>query len=292
MTTIDYKEHTWRSTSLLCDSTYQITNAKTYVFADSVPCLGSMRDEPIEVWKNEIKRFLENNDLKDLDRIDGWPTEFEWQIFTGFTTLSHLEEIQKLMKHLQCEPEQFNDRIIFMSMYNDIVCGEKGNTERCEYNSQTAANYARRFPRARSSFLGAGSEKKLCGTYSDKPDRAWDKTAEQMMMNFSESGHPIFRAFRAIERRELRSKEKDLKSIHFNGSEENIELLLRTIISANQVSVYGALADLCRELSKDSRASGKPDAPDFLETMEIPTEPSVANHRYRRKAVGKLGARL
>ena len=43
------------------------------------------------------------------------------------------------------------------------------------------------------------------------------------------------------------AKGKDKRSIHFNGSEENIELLLRTVISANQLSVYGAVADLCRE---------------------------------------------
>ena len=29
------------------------------------------------------------------------------------------------MTDLQCEPENFNDRIIFMSMYNDIARGEK-----------------------------------------------------------------------------------------------------------------------------------------------------------------------
>ena len=55
VTTIDHKEHTWRSTSLLCSRAYQITTAKTYVFADSVLCLGSMRDEPIEAWKNKNK---------------------------------------------------------------------------------------------------------------------------------------------------------------------------------------------------------------------------------------------
>ena len=51
---------------------------------------------------------------------------------------------------LQCEPEQFNDRIVLMSMYNDIVWGEKGNTEECVQNS--------RFPRGRWSLLGPGSE--------------------------------------------------------------------------------------------------------------------------------------
>ena len=52
-------------------------------------------------------------------------TEFEWKIFPGFTTLGFLEKMQDLMTELQCEPEQLNDRIIFMSMYNDIVWEKK-----------------------------------------------------------------------------------------------------------------------------------------------------------------------
>ena len=61
------------------------------------------------------------------------------------------------------------------------------------------------------------------GTFTDRPDGSWDQIAENMMMNFSESAHPIFRASNALERGELRSKEHDTKSIHFNGGYENIE---------------------------------------------------------------------
>ena len=61
-----------------------------------------------------------------------------------------------------------------------------------------------------------------------------------------------------------------MRSIHFNGCDENIELLLSTVISANQLSVYGAVADLCNESSESVGASGKPEAPDHVETMEIP----------------------
>ena len=75
-------------------------------------------------------------------------------------------------------------------------------------NSVTVANYARRLLLGRWSFWGPGSEKKWCGTYSDKPDGDWDKTAERMMLNFAESGHPILRASSALERGELRSKVK------------------------------------------------------------------------------------
>ena len=68
-----------------------------------------------------------------------------------------------------------------------------------------------------------------------------------MMLNFAESGHPIFRATIALERGELRSKEDGKKSVHINGSEETIKLSLRTIISVNQLSIYGAVADLFKE---------------------------------------------
>ena len=90
LTTIDYKEPTWRSTTLLCDTAIEITNTKTYVFADSVLCLGSMSDQPLEAWKNKIKWYLENRFLKDLNRM-----EFEWGIFPGFTMFGILEEIRK-----------------------------------------------------------------------------------------------------------------------------------------------------------------------------------------------------
>ena len=75
--------------------------------------------------------------------------------------------------------------------------------------------------------------------------------------------------------------------MHFNGGEENIELLLRTIIPANQLSVYGVIADLCKELSEDSESPVKPESSDNLETMEIPAAPP-----YQRTATEKPGARL
>ena len=68
------------------------------------------------------------------------------------------------------------------------------------------------------------------------------------------------------------------ESRHFNGSNENIDLLLRTVISANQLSVYGAIADSCAEVPKRIRAPEKPAAPKHLEKVEIPTVLSKAEN--------------
>ena len=72
------------------------------------------------------------------------------------------------------------------------------------------------------------------------------------------------------------AKEGGKKSIHFNGSHENIELLLRTVISS--ISSVSTVADLFNELPKYLRAPSIPAAPDHLEKMEIPTNPSIAEH--------------
>ena len=52
--TINFKVFSWMSTSLLCSEAYQITNAKTYIFSDSVLCVGKMGDDPIATWKSRI----------------------------------------------------------------------------------------------------------------------------------------------------------------------------------------------------------------------------------------------
>ena len=170
---INNKEHTWSATSSLCDS--QISNVKTFVFADSVFCLGGFQENPNEAWKEIIKWYFENNQLKYLNRIDGESVEFEWKIFPRLTTFGFLEQIQEFMKEQNCDPEQFKGRIIFMSMFNDIAWRQKGNEEQCGSDAHEVANYARRFLRGHWSFLGPGSEKKWYGTYSDKPDGVWDK---------------------------------------------------------------------------------------------------------------------
>ena len=59
-------------------------------------------------------------------------------------------------------------------------------------------------------------------------------------------------------------------------------------MSANQLSINGAIADLCNEVPKDLRAAGKPAALDHLENMEIPTDLSNAENSNQSTAAGKL----
>ena len=69
------------------------------------------------------------------------------------------------------------------------------------------------------------------------------------MIKFRESGHPVFRATSPLSRGTLKSKGGGQLSIHFCADGATIETGFRTNISVNQLSIYGAVSDLCDEHS-------------------------------------------
>ena len=81
----------------------------------------------------------------------------------------------------------------------------------------------------------------------DSPQGIWDNLAEKMLIEFAESGCPIFRATTPLSRGQLKSKGSGKLSIHFAAVQETIETIFRTIVSANQLSLYGAVAEMCEE---------------------------------------------
>ena len=109
-----------------------------------------------------------------------------------------------------------------------------------------------------------------------------------MLQNFAGSGNPIFRCTGALESGQLRSKGGGKTSIHFNGSAENIELLLQMVISVNQLSHYGAVADMIEELPVDQKSSGKPVASGQLDKQDILTQLPFAEMQANRERQGNL----
>ena len=80
----------------------------------------------------------------------------------------------------------------------------------------------------------------------------------------------------ALERGDLKSTGKGKLSIHFCGDDQTVEVVLRTIISVNQLRIYGAVADMCDELgcriSDCSERTGELVAQQNPETTVIPTD--------------------
>ena len=132
--------------------------------------------------------------------------EFAWHIFPGYNTLQLSQEVKSLLLRLDETPENFTRRIIFMSMFKDISWGSRDNEKECESNTQLVSLYARRFGTGQWSFLGPDSEKKWYSISEDSPQGEWDRMAEKMMLEFGESGHPVFRATSPLSRGRLQSK--------------------------------------------------------------------------------------
>ena len=146
-----------------------------------------------------------------------------------------------------------------MSMFNDISCGTKDNEKECLAHAKVVSLYARKFGRRQWSFIGPGSEKKWYSMKEDSPQGIWDTIAEKMLLEFAESGCPIFRATTPLSKGKLKSKGHGKLSIHFAADQETIETIFRIIVFANQLSLSGAVANMCEEFESHQDRSGKLD---------------------------------
>ena len=131
-------------------------------------------------------------------------------------------------------------------MYNDIDWTRRGNKKIVLRMLSKLLNMLEDSRKDAGRFWGLVREEMVRKKSHHKPDGGWDKTAEGMMPNFADSGHPVFRA--------------------------TVPWEVGTIISVNQLSIYGAVADLCKELARDSSSAGEPAATENLGSVLIPTE--------------------
>ena len=82
--------------------------------------------------------------------------------------------------------------------------------------------------------FGPGNVEKCSGTCNYKPEGKWDQQADQMKYS-----HRV-----VIPHSEGRN------TVHFTADSENIELVMSTIHSANQLGIYGPVSNLCVDLSE------------------------------------------
>ena len=244
MSQISWESSPWKQFSLVNDEAVNsLSHAKVYVFSDPVLCLGKMNQNPISntVWERQLEWFKDLLQYRTLDTIDGEPMEFEWNIFPGFSTLELVREVQKFMSKMG-EPEQFQG-IIFMSMFSDIIWGNKDNEKERIANATLVSLFAKDFQQD----VGHSSEgQKPSGIPLTKKNQEENgiRVAEfDDGITFGESGNPVFRATSPLFRGTLKSKGGGKLSLHFCADGDTIETVFRTIISVNQLSIHGAEQD-------------------------------------------------
>ena len=119
--------------------------------------------------------------------------------------------------------------------------------KKCLANAKLVSLYAKRFGKGQWSFIGPGSEKKWYCISEDSPQGVWDTIAERMLVEFEESGHP-FSALRA-HCPEVDSEAKAMENCRdtMQSIWKRLRHFFRIIVSANQLSLYGAIAEICEE---------------------------------------------
>ena len=208
------------------ETVINLQRAKVYVFSDSVLCLGKIHQHPKsnEAWKDRIEWITTSESYRDHDGVNGEPTEFEWNISPGFTTLQLCGKVRDLLSRLGETPETFTGRILFMSMFNDIFCDRYDNKDECLKNANYVKTFAGRFGIGQWSFIGPGCEKKWYSVEENSPQGIWDHIVEKMLLEFAESGCPIFCATTPLSRGQLRSKGHGKLSTHFAADQEQLRL--------------------------------------------------------------------
>ena len=174
-----------------------------------------------------VEEFKISSSVAELVVIDGEAIEFEWTIF-----LALIREIQNGMQKQNAEPEKFADRIIFMSMFNNIDWARKGNDEKCVSNSEHIKMYGKRCFR-RDTGRSLGLEMKRSGM-------------EIAITNLKESGIPSVLRWYNISRRQV-TQFLQVPVLKIADS-SNTELLLKIIHSVYQLCVYGAVANWCDQV--------------------------------------------
>ena len=136
---------------------------------------------------------------------------------------------------ISANPDQFQGRIIFRSMFINIICWNN-----CEFHTFVSIRkkiFNRTFVIPRTWI------RKVYFTPDYSPRGEWDLVAELLMVKFGENGHPVFRATSPLSRGTLRSNAGAQFLTHFCAVRLKF---FRTIISVIQPSIYGAIPPIFR----------------------------------------------
>ena len=165
--------------------------------------------------------------------------------------------MQKDFEGQRIRPQSFSDRIIFMSMFNDIDLDKKGNEDSCKINSRKIKMYASRFIDRHWRFLGPGEKSQWYQGYAVNCGK-WILRASPIVEEFEIRGVSL------LGRGTLKMR-SGRNTIHLSGEFYYIDFLFRTVHAANQICIYGAVTMLCEKQPEADSGKTSKGRPELLE---------------------------
>ena len=216
----------------------------------SLLCLGKIHQHPEsnEAWKKRIEGITTDQSYRGYDGINGEPTEFEWNIYPGFTTLQLWEKHQKLSQEefylCRClttfllirktmKKNVWHMLRSFLYLQRSLVLDNGHSLVQVLKRSGILQRIVHKEP-------GIILRTKSC----------WNSQKADVLLSVQRLHCPGVNS---------RSKGHGKLSIHFTADYSTIETIFRIIVSANQLCLYGAVANICEEFEIHQYGSGEPD---------------------------------
>ena len=171
-------------------------------------------------WATKLQDLWNEHGFDEQLNLTVREERFIWHLFSGASTLDIKRYIQEDLNGRT--PESFDERIIFMSMFNDLAW--IGNTETCLYNAKEVAASATEFKTGR-----------WCTSL--------DPRQKYVVERFSSVIHPI-RYYPATEPLSLGQLRKGGSNYRFQGTFENNKILINALLSSNLLCIYNQICHL------------------------------------------------
>ena len=180
----DCTSPSWTRSTLLNDRAIQLTKAKSLRILRFSIVLWKIyiRGDAFEQWRGQLATFRVDNSFNELLGMDGGPKKFEWKNFQGFSALQILHRIQHDLKNLRIDPEQFRNRILFVSMFKDIDIYKSGNEGTRTPTRKDIRQHVSRSVKWYWAFIGRGSEEKWFEGQNYKPNAERDSVASKTVI--------------------------------------------------------------------------------------------------------------
>ena len=208
------------------------------------------------VWEWQLDWPQDSSQYRTLDTIDGEPMELEWNLFPGFTSLELVCKVQNFTSKM-AEPEQFQGRIIFMSMFNDIMWGNKDNEKGMYCWFHTCVSIRKKISTRTLVIPRTGVRNKVVLHWQRKTRRKMGSSRWIDDNKIWRKRTPSFPSHESVVSRYAQKQRrwKIINTLLCRG--DTIETVFRTIISVNQLSIHGAVSELCEEYSICQTRTGR-----------------------------------
>ena len=254
---VEYSSLSRARSVLANDQAIRRAKAKVCVHADSVLCVGHMKDTlgTTERWKGQLEGLRLWSSYQDAVGIDGEAIEFEWDKFPRILNIVYfLKRSKKTWRERTFNPKSSRTGSSSCQCSMSLIGQKEGmmrNLE-CRKIQGLLEEILARTLDVSGSWIGQDV------VLEDPRTLPMENGTPQPIKWNSDSKKPVTLCWKASVLWVVESwKGRRVKiTIHFNGESSNTELLFRTIHSVNQLSIYGAVTNWCEQFRLDRGRKG------------------------------------